>query len=181
MNSIFLNITKSQSFLILNLSISRFSVLPNQSHPQSSPFKTRLNSTIIWNFVFKNIYIVLYVIYDLKIHLEIYTDGGTEEQKQFKDFQILRILAFYRIKNNCVIKKTDPLQDNGELQFVKADMQGVHVLVCTQPVYFGSRLSLLLSVWKEVAAWRRLAEEKRRRARDWSGDLVGVKAGIDRI
>lgn len=73
------------------------------------------------------------------------------------------------------------LQNKCEHQFEKANMQSAHLFVCTEPVYFGSRSSLLLSVWREVPAWRRLAEEKKRSARDWSGDLVGVKAGIDRI
>lgn len=39
-------------------------------------------------------------------------------------------------------------------------MQGVHMFVCMSPVYFGSRFSLLLSVWREVPGRRGLREKK---------------------
>lgn len=53
---------------------------------------------------------------------------------------------------------------------------------CVQPVYFGSRLSLLWSVWREVPGregYKRKGTGGGGQAPDYRGDPVGVKAGID--
>lgn len=43
---------------------------------------------------------------------------------------------------------------------MSSNMQGVHVFVCMQPVYFGRDFSLLLSVWRELPGRRALREKK---------------------
>lgn len=54
---------------------------------------------------------------------------------------------------------------------VSANMQGVHVFVCMQPVYFGSRVSLLLSVWREVPGRKGLRQQKKDLKKKASGGL----------